>query len=67
MAYTTYIPAVSETYLLCILELLSCATMLSACISNSSNFHSFPSSVPKLKITQMGYALHIQGIYNILC
>ncbi len=42
MVYTTYIPAVSETDLLCTFELLSCATMLRACISNASNFHSFP-------------------------
>ncbi len=55
--YTTYILAVSETYLLCTFELLSCATMLCTCISNSSNFHSFPVSVPKLKITQHGICL----------
>ncbi len=59
MVYTTYIPAVSETYLLCTFKLLSCATMLCqcACISHSSNFHSVPLSVPKLKITQNGICL----------
>ena len=57
MVYTTYILAVSETYLLCTFELLSCATMLCACISNSSNYHSVPVSVPKLKITQNGICL----------
>jgi hypothetical protein len=63
MIYVLYIPAVpvSETYLLCTVtfesRLLSCATMLRACISNSSNFHSFTLSVPKLKITQNGICL----------
>ncbi len=57
MVYTTYILAVSETYLLCTFELLSCATMLCACISNSAYFHSVPVRVPKSKITQNGICL----------
>jgi hypothetical protein len=61
MVYTTYILAVSETYLLCIFELLSCATMLCACISNSSNFHRVPVSVQKLNITQNGICLAYTG------
>ncbi len=60
MIYITYILAVSETYLLCTFELLCRATMLCACISNSSNFHSFP-----VRVLKMGYALNIQGIYKV--
>ncbi len=57
MIYITYILAVSETYLLCTFKLLSCATTQCACISNDSSnsgYHSFPVSVPKIKITQNG-------------
>ncbi len=67
MEYTTYIPAVSETYLLYTFELLSCAPMQCACISNSSNFHGVPLSVPKLKITRNGICLAYTRYIQRIC
>jgi hypothetical protein len=64
-AYIRYIPALSETDLLCKFELLSCYAMLCACISSSSNFHGFPVSVPKLKITETGICIAYHDTMHI--
>ncbi len=77
--FKLYILAVSETYLLCTFKLLSCATMLCACISNSSNFHHWHDSVPqavslsasvpvpKKKITQNGICLAYTRYIHSIC